>query len=839
MSSADSSRLAEALKLQLRSRAIAPPSDEILDFAAAFARMLIRGTAAGWEEYNRRRDDIVAQVVLHGQVPLLVAAALVELAESPEFRGFVEPAEREAFRRRFGEVGWRRLQAQISGMVDLAGFSERYGTDATLRLVDAMLAVVTEEGSIRNAELRRVEAVAGELGVDPSIVCHLLRRHAPGHQSGLSWPLATRLRIGHSPTADVVLVDPQPGALRAELIEEDDGFYLRDTGSGRPTLLNGQPVERAPVQDGDEIRIGSYTLRVDLKKRILTGKSDWEIAPLSARGLSRKIGELRLLDDLSFTLFRGEVVAVVGPSGAGKTTLLQAIAGIAPANHGEVRYDGRDFHELLKKDRSLVGMVPQDDIVHPELEVEESLRFGGRLRLPAGTAPAALQAEVERVLEELNIGHIRHNRIGDALRRGISGGQRKRVNLGQELLTRSTRVLFLDEPTSGLDPRSAQDIVRLIRQLADRGRIVLLVTHDLSPQVMAQVDHLMVLAPGGRLAWFGPPREACRYFGVETADAIFHRFHEKTPEEWSEAYRKSSAHRSYVELRQRLLARNERGGAAPAPPPPPSILGHTAALIARYGRVKSRDRSGNLVLFAQPPVLGAVMAIVFPQATAPMMFVLSLSCLWFGMSAAVRELIADRVVWNRERRAGVSSISYVASKVVVLAGLTFVQCFALTTMVWLTHRLGDYSFDYLPLLGITGLTGLVGMSLGLAISALFSSSEGAVGTLPLLLIPQIAFSGLLVNLRNMTETARLLCWLNPQRYAYDAILKVGVKIAEQPRYGGPWQDPVGVTGVLYELGFKGSSEADMGLPLPVLAGVLAGISVFFLGVTQLAVYRRS
>ena len=101
--------------------------------------------------------------------------------------------------------------------------------------------------------------------------------------------------------------------------------------------------------------------------------------------------------------------------------------------------------------------------------------------------------EVDRVLVELDIDHIRHQRIGDAVRRGISGGQRKRVNLGQELISQSTKILFLDEPTSGLDPRASQDIVRLVRRLADRGRIVFLVTHDLTEQVVSQVNLLVIL----------------------------------------------------------------------------------------------------------------------------------------------------------------------------------------------------------------------------------------------------------------------------------------------------------------------------------------------------------
>jgi ABC-type multidrug transport system ATPase subunit len=530
---------------------------------------------------------------------------------------------------------------------------------------------------------------------------------------------------------------------------------------------------------------------------------------------------------------------MVGPSGAGKTTLLHAIAGVAPADEGDVLLDGLDFHRILAADKSRVGIVPQDDIVHPELTVEESLYFSGRLRFSPDTSEAEVRAEVDRVLDELGIRHIRSARIGDAVRRGISGGQRKRVNLGQELLTRSTRVLFLDEPTSGLDPRAAQDIVRLVRQLADAGRIVFLVTHDLSPQVMAQVDHLLVLAPGGRLAYFGPPGEACEYFAVPTPDAIFNRFTERPPEVWGEAWRGSGACRKYVTTRETLLALDVDRPAPPAPAPP--VRGksphHLATLVQRYTRVKLRDRAGLRVMAAQPPFLAAVMAIVFPKPTASMLFMLSLSCLWFGMSGAVRELISDRVIWRRERRAGVGVRAYVGSKLVVLGAASVAQCAFLAGLAWLTHGLWDYGFNPVLLAFVSALTGLTGMTLGLLVSASFSSSEAAVGTLPLLLIPQITFSALLVGLREMTPLARLLSRIDPQRYAFDAAIKVGEKLERATRVPGKWED-VSVNGPLYELGLKGAAADDMGVPLLALCGILVVFSALFGTAAFLRVHRR-
>jgi ABC transport system ATP-binding/permease protein len=561
------------------------------------------------------------------------------------------------------------------------------------------------------------------------------------------------------------------------------------------------------------------------------------------RGLSRRIGEVSLLDDVSFTVFSGEVVAMVGPSGAGKTTLLNAINGTAPADRGEVLFDGRPFHPQLQADPSLVGIVPQDDLVLPELRVDESLWYSGRLRYSTDVGRKELGQEVERVLGELGIQHIAGNRIGDALRRGISGGQRKRVNLGQELMTRSTRVLFLDEPTSGLDPRAAQDIVRLARQLADHGRMVFLVTHDLTPEVMAQVDHLLVMAPGGRLAWFGPPEGANAWFGVNTPDAIFNRFQDRPADEWGRHFRGSADFRKYVSTREHLLRLDHAPAAAPPErrAPRPSALRQLWTLSARFARVKWRDRTGAAVLAVQPPILAVVMWLVFPGPTAPMVFMLSLSALWFWMSASVRELIADRVIWRRERRVGVGVLPYLASKVLVMGAIVAVQCLSLVAMLWFARGLAAYGFDPALLCLVSVLTGWAGMALGLFVSACWTSSEAAVGTLPILIIPQIMFSGIMVSLRHMGDAALGITWLTIERFSFHAHLRAAEQVAQFDRLGRI--NAHAVVSPLYEFGFFRYGDSELGtvdseLSLQSLLLALGlNVLVFLLGAALLVWWR--
>ncbi len=832
-------RLLQRVRERLDERG-APAAAESVELACDIVRLALRALGSVQGRAGEL-DPLVRAVSVRTGLPRAVVELVVDTAQAPELRSGSDAHALRAFGGRFGEDVAAALRAEDAEDVDLEAFGRRHGPSEALLLLDVLFACASTDGQVEPREVGRLQEAARQLGVDEVLVTALLQKHDPRHARGeRGVPLrGERLLIGRSTGADVVLADPQVAPRHAELVRVGDGWRVVDLASGRPTVVNGVAVGSAPLGADTVLRIGPYTLRrVDDEIRVFGERT---FSALSVRGLTRRIGGTLLLDDVRFTVFTGEVVALVGPSGSGKTTLLSAINGLAPADDGEVLFDGRSFHDLLAADRSVVGSVPQDDLVLPELSVEESLWSSGRLRFPRDVRDAEVDREVERVLDELDIRHIRKSRIGDAVRRGISGGQRKRVNLGQELMSRSTRVLFLDEPTSGLDPRASQDIVRLVRQLADAGRIVFLVTHDLSPEIIALVDHLLVMAPGGRLAFFGPPEEACRHFGVATADGVFSRFGERPPAEWAERYRASEAWRRYVITREHLLGLEgvARRPAGASVPPRRSALLQLRTLVARTARVKARDRTGLFVLAAQPPILAAVMQVVFPAPTAPMLFMLSLSCMWFGMSAAVRELIADRVVWHREHRIGVGVGAYVGAKVLVLGGIVAVQAAFLATAAYFGVGMAEYGFAWAALAGVSVLVAFLGLSVGLFTSAIWGSSEAAVGTLPLLLIPQITFSGIMVSLRDMGPLAKGVTWVTFQRYAFDAILKTGDEVANSTYTKGEFEAQA-VGGTLWKLGLRETASVeDVGLSLPVLAGVMGGASALLLAATLWRVARRA
>ncbi|MEE2752144.1 MAG: ATP-binding cassette domain-containing protein, partial [Myxococcota bacterium] len=786
------------------------------DLARSFVHLLV-GVLSDADDPQRVREPLRRALGARFDLEAQEVDTILSEALAPERRLRVTEVESRAYAALFGTPAAELLREELAREPSLHSFQAQTGPSEALLLLDAMFTISAVDGVIAQDRVARLQTAAEALEVDPQLVAFLFRKHDVRHANGdfffsLDQP---NYILGRGPEATVRLPDPQVALEHVALVRRGRQWEVIDLGSGRPTLLNGEPVRRAPLNPGDDLRVGPYALSLDQKGRSLVAFGMNAFSSLSIRNIERKIGDVHLLNDVSFTVFSGEVIAIVGPSGAGKTTLLNAITGIAPADTGEVLFEGRNFHRLLAVDSTYVGMVPQDDVVHAELEVGEALHYAARLRYPKDIGDDILSGEVDRVLESLGIDHVKSSRIGDEVRRGVSGGQRKRVNLGQELLTRTTRVMFLDEPTSGLDPQTAIEIVALTRQLADEGRIIFLVTHDVSSDLMAMIDHLLVLAPGGRLAWFGPPKRGCEHFGVDSVGEIFGVLAQESPQEWSSRYRYSEWWNTFVGMREHLLGlvETQQSNTANQVKKRHSRLQQWLTLCKRTTVVKLRDAAGTAVLLAQAPVLGLAMVLAFPKPDVACMFMLALSSLWFGASDSVRELIAERSIWRRESRIGLGLFPYLASKVFVLGVLVTIQCSVLVAFNYVALDMAAYGFSFFELAGACTLTGLVGVTLGLLMSSVFPTSEAAIASLPLLLIPQIAFGGLIVTVKKMGVTAKLISYAMITRYAFELSIKTGEELSI-PGARGSDTYQAHIKGPLWDLGFRTSGAEDMGLSMP-------------------------
>ncbi|MEU9311825.1 FHA domain-containing protein [Streptomyces sp. NPDC048256] len=587
-------------------------------------------------------------------------------------------------------------------------------------------------------------------------------------------PLPSRtVRIGRAADNDLVVDDLVVSRRHAELRALSDGGHeIVDLGSHNGTYLNGLPVTRAPLDPGDIVGIGhsDFCLVGDqLQEYVDTGEVSLDVQDLTvAVDRGRKV----LLDHVSFPVGEKCLLAVVGPSGAGKSTLLGALTGQRPADHGTVVYDGRDLYRDYAELRQRIGLVPQDDILHAQLTVRSALVYAAELRFPQDTAKAERRERVEEVIRELGL----EQRAGQPVHT-LSGGQRKRVSVALELLTKPS-LLFLDEPTSGLDPGMDRSVMHMLRGLADDGRTVIVVTHSvLSLDVC---DRLLVLAPGGRVAYYGPPEDALAFFGFEQWPEAFEAFDRDQERDWAGEYRDSPFRRQYVvnDSEQPRLPRS--GPVIMLPPARPRSRGaQLGTLVRRYATALAADRTFLVIMIALPFVMGAMARALSGgeldrEHAMNVLLILCVGGVLTGAANAVRELVKERVIYQRERAVGLSRSAYLMSKVVVLGAVTVVQAVVLTLVALLGVDLnapGGEGVLMPPLVEITvavALLAFTAMMLGLLISALVHKEEVTMPLLVLLAIVQVVFCGALLPLDGVPGLEQL-SWLVPARWALGAM----------------------------------------------------------------------
>src|SRR4051812_12008292 len=429
---------------------------------------------------------------------------------------------------------------------------------------------------------------------------------------------------------------------------------------------------------------------------------------IAARDLRRSVkGGRQVLNGVSITVRPCELVAVVGGSGAGKTTLLEALAGVQPADRGEVRFDGIDLYEDLDAFRRVLGYVPQDDIIHADLPLERTLRYAAALRLP-GLSAAEIDAAVARALASLNLSEHADVRVG-----ALSGGQRKRASIAVELLTRP-QVFFLDEPTSGLDPASSGELLRLLRGLADAGSTVVFTTH--SVQDLAHCDRLAFLARDGHLAFFGTVPEALEYFAVERVEEIYERLAwEATPLEWGQRF---EAHRDdSVALASEPATPRSRAGVG--------FAREWALLSRRTFETIVRNRLTMAILVGSPVLVVAMFAVLFrpgafdfkspnPSAIAMILFWVTFGAFFFGLTYGLLQIVTEWPIVRREHLVGQRISAYLLSKVAVLLPFLVLVVVLMLAVLHLLDRLPAASTTTYLKLGISlTLLAAAALTLGL------------------------------------------------------------------------------------------------------------------------------
>jgi ABC-type multidrug transport system ATPase subunit len=579
------------------------------------------------------------------------------------------------------------------------------------------------------------------------------------------------LTIGRSSDNGLVLDLPVVSRHHAVIQRIGDHYEIVDLNSTNGTFVNGVRIEQHRLVDGDEILIGSKPMYFD--RSSLKHFSRGGGIKIDALNLNKVVGkDVRIVNNLSMSIYPGELVCIVGVSGAGKTTLLDSLNGFRPATSGQVLYNGLDYYEHFDAYRLSLGYVPQDDIVHRELTVHQTLYYAARLRLPPDTSRGEIQRLIDEVLDALALTERRNIEV-----RRLSGGQRKRVSIGVELLSKPD-VFFLDEPTSGLDPGLDGRMMELLRSLADQGRTVILTTHATKNVMIC--DKVAFLAKGGRLAFFGAPADALTYFDVTDFTDIYKQLeYDETPEAWEAKFRGS------VLYQRNIVQRLETGDARLQPtttPEAPKAVGVKRSranpflqlfwLIRRYFQILLGDKVSLAILLAAAPIIAVTTTQTFTRdvfelniadggdayEAIAVMLMLATTSIFLGAFIAARAIAEEIPVYTRERLINLGLVPYVISKLLTLGVFSLVQSALLAGILSIFIVFPGEERTLLEIFGIMLLTNLVAVSLGLMISAASGNGLQATLILVVVFIPQLMLAGGIQPLSRVTTGAKVMAY---------------------------------------------------------------------------------
>lgn len=587
-----------------------------------------------------------------------------------------------------------------------------------------------------------------------------------------SGPPAGAVTIGRHSTATIRVDDSLASRIHAYLIPAPTGTQLYDNGSGNGTFVNGHRVEAVTLRPGDVITVGNTDLvftggtAVQSRQAVATGG-------IEVRQVGLAIEGQQLLTNVSFDARPGTLTAVIGPSGAGKSTLIRLLGGVTKPTSGQVTFDGHDVHAHYASLRSRIGMVPQDDVVHRQLTVSQALNYAAELRLPPDTSKDDRHAVVERVLAELELAAHRDKRVDK-----LSGGQRKRASVALELLT-GPSLLILDEPTSGLDPALDRQVMQMLRRLADAGRTVLVVTHSLT--YLSMCDQVLLLAPGGKTVYAGPPQAVGSAMGTQDWADIF---------AWVSA-NPDAAHAVF-------LQNNPAADRPAAPPEPAGPLGAPArtstgrqllTVARRQLRLIFADRIYTTFLLLLPFILGAMSLIVpgdtgfgvatvghSPNEPNQLLIVANIAAVFMGTALTIRDLVGERTIFRREQAVGLSAAAYLSAKIVVYSAFTAIQTAIVVAIVVIGKGaptqgallLGSPTLDFYVSLTVAAIVSAI---LGLLLSSVARSSEQILPMLVVVIMLSIVFSGGMIPVTGRVGLDQA-SWFLPGRWGFAASASV-------------------------------------------------------------------
>jgi ABC-type multidrug transport system ATPase subunit/pSer/pThr/pTyr-binding forkhead associated (FHA) protein len=563
--------------------------------------------------------------------------------------------------------------------------------------------------------------------------------------------------LGRADTCDVVVDNNQISRAHAKITTAGGKYFIEDLGSMNGTFVNGIRLNgKVPLGSSDTIILGRirFTLGgkvVDISKEIA----------IKTVGLVKKFSNGKIgLHECNIEIPSNSLLAVMGPSGCGKSTLLKALNGESPGSSGAVYIGGQELNQYFDYLKMQIGYVPQDDIVHRELTVDESLWYAGKLRLPHFTE-TQLRSKINQVLEELNIAHIRSNLVSN-----ISGGQRKRVSIAVEILT-DPLILFLDEPTSPLDPQTIEDFLMILKKLSQKGTTVIMVTHK--PEDLAYMDQVIFMAEGGHICYYGKTNEYLNFFGVSDTVKVYSLLVKENKDKWVAKFHSKPAN-TIPNAKSAKIFKNSKV----------DYFSQYYWLTRRYLNIKINDKANSLIMVAQAPFIAAIICILFTSISQGLPFLMAIASLWLGANNAAREIVSENAIFKRERMFNQGILTYLFSKITVLMMFSTIQSFLFVGILYLnfsgsTPEFNDPMDASLWMIFIS----LVATLMGLLLSATVSTAEKVMSLVPIALIPQIMLAGIIAKISN--PLVEFLSYISISRWATEGFNVIQKDIAI-PKY---------------------------------------------------------
>ncbi len=553
--------------------------------------------------------------------------------------------------------------------------------------------------------------------------------------------------------ADIIIKDILVSRKHAEISFDGQSYWVKDLNSTNGTFLNGENIkgkDKIKFTEKDVIVISMTSFKLNEDATALSLQEAVSTIGLEKIYPNGNIG----LQNTSISIPHKSFVALMGPSGCGKSTLINAINGANPGNRGKVSLYGLDLirdYQMLKRK---IGYVPQQDIVHGELTVYESLYYAARLRMPDDTTDNEINRRIVEVLNILKLNHekIRRNKVKD-----LSGGQRKRVSIAVELLN-SPILLFLDEPTSPLDPETIHEFLSCMRELCNQGTTVIMVTHK--PEDLEYVDKVVFMAERGYPVYYDDRKNLLSYFKQDSILKVYSLLSfDKSKDEKEEENRIRSFYEKWGKQKKEQCSENSE---IIKKDKKTSLFRQFFWITRRYIDIKIGDKMNLGLLIAQPIIIALLLVIIFQTLQLGVLFLMAVAAIWFGVSNAAKEIVGELSVYKRERMYNLNIFTYLFSKLTVLSVIALLQVVVFVVIVYVVYMNDPDGIAIIKPWSFIAYMFYISFSatlLGLLLSTLFENTEQVMSIVPIALMPQIMLAGVVTRMDNVYKEILSYCTL--------------------------------------------------------------------------------